>query len=446
MVANTKASCETCHTCKISKPSNQKPYGLLNPLSLPSYPWESIGMDFIDPLPESDNRDGIFDSITVIICLLTSMVHLIPSQINYNVSQLAELMFEHVYKMHRLPKHIISDHDVLFTSTFWGRLHQLIRTKLQMSSAYHPQLDGSTEWANWTVTQMLCQCIHPNQKDWVSKLPTIEFMINSAQSESTRYTPFFLNFGQMPWMMLWSSVPSDEYPAIWDFALQKKLALMSAHNSILSAWIKQTCDANWKRQTTPLKKGDLVYLSSKNILFTKGLTRKLVPKFIGPYLILQDYSNVLFQLDLPIHLKQWGIHDVFHSLLLCIHSPNDDQLFPSQMDTQLKGDLEANNKWAIDRIISHAGSGADAVFEIKWKSGDITWLPYYQITHLNVLTKYFDLLGISKISKLPLGKGILPPDDPQIFVGSTSFLLTNPTSSHFKSINSHCLLFLWSIW
>ena len=115
------------------------------------------------------------------------------------------------------------------------------------------------------------------------------------------------------------------------------------------------------------------------------------------------------------------------------------------MDSQLKGDLKANDKCAIDQIISHAGSGADAVFEIKWKLGDITWLPYYQITHLNVLTKYFDLLGISKISKLTLGKGILPPDDSQIFVGSTSFLLTNPTSSHFKSIKSHCLLFLWSI-
>jgi hypothetical protein len=82
MVSDVRAFCETCHTCKISKPSNQKPYGLLNPLSVPSYPWESIGMDFVGPLPESGNRDGLFDSITVIICLLTSMVHLVPSRTN----------------------------------------------------------------------------------------------------------------------------------------------------------------------------------------------------------------------------------------------------------------------------------------------------------------------------------------------------------------------------
>ena len=201
-------------------------------------------MDFVGPLPESMNRDSRYDSITVVICLLTSMVHLIPSRINYNASQLAELMFEHVYKLHGLPKHIISDRDVLFTSIFWTRLHRLIGTKLRLSSTYHPQSDGSTERANRTVTQMLRQCIHPNQKDWVSRLPAIEFAINSARSESTGYAPFFLNFGQMPRTMIWNSAPSSEYPSIREFALQTKLALMTAHDSILEARVKQTHNAN----------------------------------------------------------------------------------------------------------------------------------------------------------------------------------------------------------
>jgi len=154
MVSNVKAFCETCHICKSSKPSNQKPYGLLNLLSTPGQPWESIGMDFVGPLPESGNRDGLFDSITVVICLLTLMVHLIPSRTNYKATQLAKLMFEHVYKLHGLPRNIISDRDVLFTSVFWNHLHHLIGTKLRMSSAYHPQMDGATEQANRTVTQI----------------------------------------------------------------------------------------------------------------------------------------------------------------------------------------------------------------------------------------------------------------------------------------------------
>lgn len=164
----------------MSKPSNQKSYSILNPLPVLGYPWESIGMDFIGPLPELGNRDGLFNSITVIICLLTSMVHLIPSRTNYNASQLAELMFEHVFKLHGLLKAIISNRDVLFTSTFWKQLHRLIGTWLQLSSAYHPQSDGATEQANRTIIQMLHQCVHPNQKDWVEKLPAIKFSINSA--------------------------------------------------------------------------------------------------------------------------------------------------------------------------------------------------------------------------------------------------------------------------
>ena len=97
-------------------------------------------MDFIGPLSESGNHDGIYDSITMVICLLTAMVHLIPSQTNYNAPQLTELMFEHIYKLHGLPKNTISDHNVLFTSLFWDQLYKLLGTKLHMSSAYHPSL------------------------------------------------------------------------------------------------------------------------------------------------------------------------------------------------------------------------------------------------------------------------------------------------------------------
>jgi len=421
MVSDTKSFCETCVVCKRSKPSNQKPYGLLNPLSIRSYPWESIGIDFVGPLPESSNRDGSFDSITVVICLLTAMVHLVPSRTNYNARQLAELMFEEVYKLHGLPKNIISDRDVLFTSVFWGHLHALLGTKLRMSSAYHPQTDGSTERANRTVTQMLRQCINEKQNDWVSKLPAIEFAINSARSESTGFAPFFLNAGHMPRTMIWNAAMPSEFPSIRNFALHKRLAIMAAHDSILAARVKQTRDANRKRQLSPFKKDDLVYLSTKNIKFPKGLARKLIPKYIGPYKILQDYGNQSFRLDLPSRLKQRGVHDVFHASLLRIHHPNDDRLFPGRLDNQLGGDIDPEGEWAVDKILSHHGSKRDAVFEIKWQAGDITWLPYAEISHLQALIDYLELLGIEKIDNLPLGHGKPPSDDPQVHVGSISY-------------------------
>jgi hypothetical protein len=186
------------------------------------------------------------------------MVHIIPSRINYTARQMAELMFEHIYKLHGLPRFIVSDRDVLFTSTFWKHLHSLVGTKLNMSSAYHPQSDGGTERANRTVTHMLRQCIDANQKDWVSKLPAIEFAMNSARSESSGYSPFFLNNGRMPRSLLWNIDRDREYPGVAAFALKRRLAIMAAHDSILAARVKQTRNANGKRQESPFVNGDLV--------------------------------------------------------------------------------------------------------------------------------------------------------------------------------------------
>ena len=212
MISDTKSFCEMCMTFKCNQQSNQKTYGLLNSLPIPGNSWESIGMDFVGPLPESNNRHGTYDSITVVICLLTTTARLISSWINCNAHQLMELMFEEVYRHHGLPKNIISDRDTLFTSIFWGYLHKLLGTNLKMSSAYHPQTDGSTERANRTIEQMLGQCINAKKIDWVAKLPTIEFAINSARSESTGFAPFFLNSGRTPRSMIWNSAPPIEFP------------------------------------------------------------------------------------------------------------------------------------------------------------------------------------------------------------------------------------------
>ena len=140
-----------------------------------------------------------------------------------------------------------------------------------MSSTYHPQTDGLTEHANRTIMQMLQHCISPSQKDWVSKLPAIQFAINSARLESTGYVPFFLNNGRMPRAMVWNLASSSEYSNVWVFAQKKKLALMLVHDSIIATCVKQTRDANRKHQLVPFKEGDFVYLSTKNITFTEGL-------------------------------------------------------------------------------------------------------------------------------------------------------------------------------
>ena len=157
----------------------------------------------------------------------------------------------------------------------------------------------------------------------------IEFAINISCSESTRYAPFFLNNGRIHRTMLWNSAKVNQYPGVTEFTAWIKHALISAHDSILTAQIKQIRNANYKRQLSKFTKGDLVYLSTENMSIKKGRARKLTPKYIGPYKILKDNKSNSFMIDLPPELKRRGIHPTFHANLLRIHLPNNDCLFPS---------------------------------------------------------------------------------------------------------------------
>ena len=127
--------------------------------------------------------------------------------------------------------------------------------------------------------------------------------------------------------MVWDSAPKEEFASVRNFTLQKKLAVIAAHNSVLAAWVKQTRDTNRKRQVKPFPQGDLVYISIKNLMSPKGLAWKLIPKYIGPYRISKDFGNHLFQVNLPINMRQRGVHNIFHASPLCVHIPNKTIFF-----------------------------------------------------------------------------------------------------------------------
>jgi hypothetical protein len=193
---------------------------------------------------------------------------------------------------------------------------------------------------------------------------------------------------------------------------------MAAHDSVIAARVKQTRSANRKRQASPFENGDLVYLSSKNITFEKGLARKLIPKFIGPYSITRDFGNGSFQLDLPAVMKQRGVHDVFHSSLLRVHVPNDDRRFPGRLECQLGVSLDdKTNDWAVDKIVSHYRRRSKALFEIQWKSGDRSWMPYSQAKNLQAMSEYLEAIGVADVKELPQGAGS-PPIEEEFQVNS----------------------------
>lgn len=213
-----------------------------------------MGIDFIGPLPISKNWDGEYNAITVIIDQLTLMVHLVSSRTNYTAHKVAELVFTEVYKHHGLPKSIVSNHGILFTSTFWTHLNALIGIEQNMFSAYHPESDGTTERANRTVIQMLQSIVSPVQMDWVTKLPAIKFAINLVSLEMTLLSPFEANTGRTPRVMVWNNPSKDKYPSMRAYLQRMKAAQMNVHDSMLEAHVKQIRHVNKRHQLCPLRK------------------------------------------------------------------------------------------------------------------------------------------------------------------------------------------------
>ncbi|VDB94410.1 unnamed protein product [Peniophora sp. CBMAI 1063] len=133
---DVEAFCSTCPTCQATKPRSTLLSGKLHSLPVPTQPWQSIAMDFVGPFPQT--QDG-HDYLWVVLCRLTSLVHLIPVDVRITAKELAWKYNQEIVRLHGLPESIVSDRDSLFTSTFWKEAHRLLGTKLLMSTSFHPQ-------------------------------------------------------------------------------------------------------------------------------------------------------------------------------------------------------------------------------------------------------------------------------------------------------------------
>jgi len=140
-----------CVECQRNKSLTSKPHVPLHPLPIPEARGESVALDFIGPLPEDEG----FNCILSMTDHLGSDVRIVPMRTNIAADELALLFFQNWYCENGLPADIISDGDKLFVSKFWKALMKLMGVSLKMSTAFHPETDGSSEWVNKTINQCL---------------------------------------------------------------------------------------------------------------------------------------------------------------------------------------------------------------------------------------------------------------------------------------------------
>ena len=99
-------------------------------------------------------------------------------------------------RLHGVPESIVSDRDPRFTLQFWQSLQAALGTQLRMSSAYHPQTDGQSEWTIQSLEDLLRSCVLDHLGNWNDVLPLVEFTYNNSYHSSIGMAPYEALYGR----------------------------------------------------------------------------------------------------------------------------------------------------------------------------------------------------------------------------------------------------------
>lgn len=351
----------SCDICQRVKSINHKPFGLLQPLEPPTGKWTHITMDFVKPLPKSKNGNcGIF----VVVDRLSKMIRIIAFKKDPTGPEAAKMFFENIYRHHGLPSVIISDRDPVFMGKFWKSLFSTLKTKISPSSAYHPQTDGQTEIMNRKIEEMIRCFANYDKSNWDEHLIEFEVAYNSSVHSSTTFTPFYLNYGHHP-----RTIPLDilhpTNPSAESFLEKITEITKNARSEISKANEQMAKQANKKRTQVPFKIHDKVLLSTTNLSLDDGSgTRKLHPKYCGPFQITEKINDVTFRLELPQPMLERKIHNAFHASLL---KPYKDDSFQRNLPPPPPVQLaDGQTEYEVEKILAFRRRRNKQQYLVKW--------------------------------------------------------------------------------
>ncbi|GJR97448.1 putative reverse transcriptase domain-containing protein [Tanacetum coccineum] len=293
---------------------------------------DKITMDFITKLPRSKSGH---DTIWVIVDRLTKSAHFLAIREDYSTEKLAKIYVDEIVARHGVPVSIISDRDGRFTSRCWQTVQKALGTRLDMSTAYHPQTDGQSERTIQTLEDML------------------------------RASP-----------ILWAEIGESSLigPELVQETTDKVVLIKE---KLKAARDRQKSYADNRRKPLEFEVGDRVMLK---VSPWKGVIRfgkkgKLAPRYVGPFEILERIGPVAYRLRLPEELS--GVHDTFHvsNLKKCLadaslHVP----LGEIKVDKTLRFVEEPVE--IMDREVKSLKRSRIALVKVRWNSKrgpEFTW-------------------------------------------------------------------------
>ncbi len=242
---------------------------------------------------------------------------------------------------------------------------------------------------NRVVEDFLRHYTDTQQSNWADYLVFAEFAINNSRHESTGFTPFFMNYGFHPTLpQIFAVKPSStkraRVPAASDMLDIIQESIASANICLEKAQQRQKRYVDEHRREVTFTVGDRVLLSTKNLPMRQGYSKKLLPRFIGPFTVTRVINDVSVQLDLPQGLR-W--HNVFHASLVR-HYKQGGNIQAAPIPIVINGELE----WEVESIVAHRPAHRSHEYLIRWKgftSDEDTWEPESHLTNCpNILNAY----------------------------------------------------------
>lgn len=279
-----------CVVYQRSKSDKCHPPGLLEPLLILDMAWTYISMDFVEGLPKSNGKEVIL----VIIDRLTKYGHFIPLVHPYTAQLVAQAFLENVFKLHGMPKAIVTDRDRIFTSRFWQEIFKAWKVSLRFSTAYHPQSDGQTERLNQCLKSYLRCMAFTEPRRWYYWLALAEWWYNTTYHSSLKTTPYQALYGSPPPVISEVSVPGRDNEEATYFLLEKEGILKQIKENLAQAQLRMKKYADQNRSERTFEVGDMVYLKMQPYrLAAFGLRQslKLTCKFYGSFRILQKLER-----------------------------------------------------------------------------------------------------------------------------------------------------------
>lgn len=374
-------SCE----CKRNKVAKHKPFGLLTKMSFSTKPWSQLSLDFVVKLPLSNGFDA-----QLVVCDrgFTKGAHFIGTTGSIDAKGVANLLFKHVFRYHGLPDNIISDRGPAFVSEVWKFVFKILKVKISLSSAFHPQTDGQTESTNAIWEQLIRNYVNYLQDDWESYNHLLEIAYNNATHSGLGCSPWFAEKGYNPRVDYLVS-PSNSKNTV-DIA--KHLARLKDIQEQLVTILEDAQTeykkyADRKRIRSPFAVGQKVYLSAKNIT-TKRPKKKLDHKWLGPYEIVGKVNDEAWKLQLGPGMER--LHPVFHSSLL---EPYHENIIPGRtVPPTPPVEIDDVYEYYVEEIIDSRIIRNKLEYRVSWLGygpDHISWEPLSNVQHSQEAIKKF---------------------------------------------------------